>query len=202
MLIMPPDFRTRLPARVDESGRIFRDIEGLGEVFDTKGSGSSPELLRAEMGVLYGFDLEAVMATQLAELDVVPVAASPAGANTTVTTAFSFPTLPSGGPAARHKILAASITFSVADVANFDAARLDATVFGDPSTMVIGWTLAADVVNAGGLGSFAPIVGLDVPLWGRRESEYIYNARSNAGGGTTTNLELLVLMVPAGVEVP
>lgn len=199
---LPETFRTHLPPRVVDSGRIFRDIEGLESIFQTKGSGAGPEMLRTEMGVMYGFDLADLLAAQLVDLDVAAVAASPGAANTTASQAFSFPTMLDGSPCARHRILASSVTFSVADVANFAGGRLDGTVFGDPSTMILGWVETGDVINLGGLGTFSPLVGMPNDLWGDRETEYIWNARSGAGGATTTNLELLVMLVPPGLTVP
>lgn len=200
----PGGFRTNLPPRVVDSGRIFRDIIGLEGLFETKGSGAGPEMLRTEMGVMYGFDLERSLSTQLCELDAVTVTATPAAANTTDTVAFSFPTMTDGvTTAARHRIIGAALRVAAADLANFQGATLDAQPFGDPVLCTLGWALAADVDDPlGGASQFAALRNFELPLWGRREVDYRLAVRSGAGGGSAATLQLLVELVPDGVEVP
>lgn len=202
MLIAPPDFRTHLPARVDESGRIFLDIKGLEELYDTKGSGAAPEMLRGEMGTIWVHDLQASLGTQVAEVDAITVTAAPAAADTTAATTFSFPTLPSGGPAAAHRILSAQITVGGA-AANYAGARLQAQPFGDPTLVFLALADAADVVTIAGFQTASPWLGVpQFPLWGKRATDYTFSVRSNAGGAATATLSLLVAMVPPGVALP
>lgn len=191
--------RLMLPPRVLESSPIFRDILGLGGIYEVKSGASAPEALRVEGGVLLVHDLQASMATQLSEIDAVEITAAPAGASTTATVNFSFPTLPSGGPAAHHRILSALI-FVNATPANFEAADVRSQPFGDPTTARLAHVVAANLVTSTLMSSIA------LPnlwgLWGKREQDYTFNVRSTAGGATSAKLSLLVEMVPAGVAVP
>lgn len=193
MLIAPPDFRTRLPARVNESGRIFRDIQGLEEIYDTKGSGAAPEMLRGEMGTLWVHDLQRTLARQLVTQDAVNVDVVVAGASASATTAFSFPT---------DHALVAMFFEGVTNPANIAAMRLNMQPFGDPVATTLGYALGADFeVLPLITGALAVPKGPVLPFFGKATTDYILEASTNAGGGGTVRLKILVNQAPIGVEI-
>ena len=195
-------FRTFLPDRLLESGRIFRDIRGLERVYETKGSDPGPDQIRGDMGIVLVHDLQASMSTQLAEVDALSVTAAPAGASTTATATVSFPTFPDGRPSARHRVLSALCVISGATAANFDGAVLRMQPFGDPTAANVAFVDPTTVVAIPAVQTVALLTPSINGLWMRGDVDYQWNVRSNAGGVTSASLQLLVAQVPDGVAVP
>lgn len=196
------DFRLTLPPRVTHSGRIFRAVNGLEQLYETKASGAGPEMLRTEMGVIYVHDLGLTLGEQLVEVDALNIDAAPGAGNTFASQTFSFVNLPiSGGLAGNHRLLAASLRVPDASAANFDHADLFVQPFGDPSSAHVGIAPAADLIALGGGFMRCFFRGFE-QVMGRPNQDYTFRVRSNAGGATTGRLELLVAVAPPGVQVP
>lgn len=188
-----PDFNRRIPERVLDSGRIFRAIDGLEDVLQTKGSGASPELVRTEMGLIYGYDLEAVLARQLITQNAEAVDLAAGAANTTVSTIFSVPT--------DHLIEAVSVEATV-NPANVEGIELLAAPFGDPNSSRFFWATQADVVTSV-LANFIELhAQLAQPWFMRAATDYTLRLRSNAGGAATVRLRWMETRLAEGTGIP
>lgn len=174
------------------SGRIFQDIAGLNDVFQTKGSPAGPQELRTEVGVLYSYDLEQILRRQLATQDALNAGAVSPGAGLTATsTAFSF--------SSDHVFRSIMLQQNAGISADFGGAIMLATPFGDPTTVCIATFDPADVVTVSGVPFYPPKIAM--PLKGLRATDYQLQATAGAGGGISCRLALLMTLLPTGVGI-
>lgn len=193
-----------MPLTNEERLAILRDLSPLNDLIQAVEGGAAalPRVARGDIGAMWTLELGRLLAANLARVDAVSIDAAPAAANTTASTSFSFPTMPDGTPAARHRILSAMCSVPAADVANFVGASLSARPFNDPIFVAIGHAVAAQLVIPVSTSSRSPLTGIDQGLWGLADQDYRWAVRSGAGGASSASLELLVMLVPAGMEVP
>lgn len=184
---------------------ILRDLSSLNGLIEALEGGAEalPRIARGDLGAFWQLEIGRILSSELVMLDAVNVDATAAGASTFGTQAFSFPTVPfSGEPAGLHRILEASVRVADAQFANVDHCDLFTAPFRDPDAAHVGWVTAAGMDALGGGFHRGALTGAALPLWGRADQEYTFRVRSNAGGGATARLELLVAIAPPGLVVP
>lgn len=185
-----------LPDPVTPSGRIYRDIHGLGNLYDSKGSVASPELIAANVGVIYGHNLEATLARQLMFVDAVSINLTlPAAMGDNIETDFSF--------ASDHRLLSTQLMI-LSPVANFDAAILLARPFGDPSaSRLVHWpsTGVSDPVVAAIANTVQALYGISATYIGKAATNYTLRITNIGATQLIVRLEMLVLLQPEGTRI-
>jgi len=184
---------------VIKPGDVFRDLGALSDVLDLRGGGGSPKEVRSDAGIFVQYDLAAILSrhADLVDQDVETLQIAIGGANATSSGVFSF--------SEDHYLQAVEWTSS-ANPANFlfGVLRLTPTIQTD--SILIAFTQLADRITFIGLpGSddyFEPhLPGVGLPLFVRAATDYVFTARSGAGGGTTVNINVFRSQAPQGVEI-
>ena len=189
----------QLPEPTTPSGRIYRDIHGLGNLYDSKGSVASPELIAANVGVLYTHNLEATLSRQLATVDAVISQHLAIAAGATATNTFSF--------AEDHRIVSWNLTVVTPGLANFGHSELSMRPFGDPSLVTIGQWDATGVPAAfpaavGYQGTpVVPLIAPPAPLFGKAATDYQWIVTNGGAGLVTVDLRMAVVLQVEGTRV-
>lgn len=191
----PRRLRTSLPPRGPEGpGQVFRDFGPLNRVFDSKSSNANPTEIRTDAGIFLQYDMAELLKrhADLIVVDSVESVLSAGGASSTGEVTISF--------AEDHYIIGAGIRVT-ANPANFDSFQIRVRPFGDPTVARLAYGVVADLVDAV-TESLVPFrQAFALPLFGRRETDYILQLRSTAGGDTSAGFGFLVIMAPEGVEI-
>ncbi len=185
-----------LPSRIAE---IRRDLSAIVSALGGVGGGGSPNELRSDAGVMVtvGVDETLKRHVDLMDQDVELIALASPGADTTVSATFSF----AEDTYIQGLMFRGSIT-----PANFVFGTVVLRPQNQTARMMICHTLLADRVTFVGLTEaddiFLPQYDVPFPLFVKQDTDIIYQVRSGAGGGVTTDLSVYRTSAPKGVEIP